>query len=142
MERLLRIQCSLMHAISIGQEEGDLLQSSKVIIAGGSPIGQDNLLATLPTWGPTFRLTLDLYIHSFDGRSLNYGFAELLRLTSTESECCAIGDRIPAIFTHRSGNLHIATQIGYNGNTFTDLKLVKRKWHQLELVQYVQSGKV
>ena len=108
----------------------------------GSPIGQGNLLATLPTWGPTFCLTFDLYINSFDGSSLNHGYAELLRLTSTDGDCCSIGDRIPVIFTHKNGHLHIATQIGTKGNEVRDVSLVKSKWHQLELVQYVQSGKV
>ena len=115
---------------------------SKVTIVGGLPVGKSNLLATLPTWGPTFRLTLDLYIHSFAGSSLNNGLAELVRLTSTDNNCCAIGDRIPAIFTHKSGHLYIATQIGTNGNEATTVNLVKGKWHQLELVQYVQSDKV
>ena len=112
------------------------------IIVGGTPIGQSNLLATIPTWGPTFRLTFDLYIYSFDGSSLKDGYAELLRLTTTEADCCSIGDRIPAIFTHKDGYLHIATQIGTNGNEVRNVNLVKRNWHQLELVQHVQSGKV
>ena len=112
------------------------------IIVGGTPIGQSNLLATIPTWGPTFRLTFDLYIYSFDGGNLKDGFAELLRLTVTENDGGSIGDRIPAIFTHKSGHLYIATQIGTNGNFARYEKLVKRKWHQLEFVQYVENGKV
>ena len=120
------------------------------IIVGGTPIGQGNLLATLPTWGPTFRLTFELYIYSFDGNSLKDGYAELLRLTTTDADCCSIGDRIPAIFTHRNGNYNgmewngiaIATQIGTNGNEYKYVKLVKRKWHQLALVQYESLGKV
>ena len=112
------------------------------IIVGGTPIGQGNLLATLPTWGPTFRLTLDLYIHSFAGSGLNNGFAELVRLTSTDNNCCAIGDRIPAIFTHKNGHLHIGTQIGSRGNQVKNVNLAKRKWHRLELVQYAESSKV
>ena len=99
-------------------------------------------MATLPTWGPTFRLTFDLYIYSFDGGNLKDGFAELLRLTVTENDGGSIGDRIPAIFTHKSGHLYIATQIGTNGNEVKYVNLIKRKWHQLELVQYVQSDKV
>ena len=112
------------------------------MISGGSPIGQSNLLATLPTWGPTFRLTLDLYIHSFAGSSLNNGMAELVRLTSTDNNCCAIGDRIPAIFTHKNGFLHIGTQIGSRGNQVKNVNLVKRKWHRLELVQNAENNKV
>ena len=108
----------------------------------GSPIGQGKLLATLPSWGPTFCLTFDLYINSFDGSSLKDGYAELLRLTSTDDDCCSIGDRIPVIFTHKNGNLHIGTQIGAQGNAVRDVSLDKSKWHQLELVQYVQSDKV
>ena len=109
----------------------------------GTPIGQENLVDTLSTWGPSYRIFIELYINSFTVANMAKGkWAEILRFTSTDNNCCNIGDRIPAIFTHKSGHLYIATQIGTNGNEVKYVNLIKRKWHQLELVQYVQSDKV
>ena len=67
-------------------------------------IAQNNLVARIPIWGPSFRISMDLYINSFDGPNLKNGMlAELLRFTSRDGNCCAVGDRIPAVFTDKRG---------------------------------------
>ena len=63
-------------------------------------------------------------------------WAELLRLTTTDNDCCRIGDRAPAIFTNKDGYLHIATQIGKYGNRVRDITIQKNRWYSLELSQY------
>ena len=106
-------------------------------------IGQNNLLSTLPTWGPTFRISLDLYINSFNGPNLKNGkLAELLRFTSREGNCCVIGDRIPAVFTNKRGFIQVATQIGTQGNKWRNVKLNKKTWHRLDILQYTWNNKV
>ena len=103
-------------------------------------IGQNNLLSTLPIWGPSFRISLDLYINSFDGPNLKNGMlAELLRFTSRDGNCCVIGDRIPAIFTHKRGFIQVATQIGTHGNKVKNVNLIEKTWYRVELVQRVFS---
>ena len=99
-------------------------------------------MATIPSWGPTFKVSLDFYINSFivNGPPNHHGWAELLRFTSTHtSHCCNIGDRIPAIFTNpgHGGYIHIGTQINQMGNKAKDLKdIEEKKWYKLELTQY------
>ena len=70
-------------------------------------------------------------------------WAELLRFTSTgDHDCCDIGDRAPAIFTHKDGYLHITTQIGKYGNRVRDVTIQKSRWYSLELSQYKFYDKV
>ena len=108
-----------------------------------SPISQGNLVTTLPTWGPSYRITFELYINSFDGANLKNGrLAELLRLTTTDSNCCAIGDRIPAIFTDKGGFIQVTTQIGTQGNKWKNVNLNKKTWYRLDLMQYSWNDKV
>ena len=86
---------------------------------------------------------MDLYINSFDGPNLKNGkLAELIRLTTTSGNCCGIGDRIPAIFTDKRGYIQVGTQIGSNGNRWTNVNLNARSWYKLDLMQYVWSNKV
>ena len=86
---------------------------------------------------------MDLYINSFDGPNLKNGkLAELIRLTTTNGNCCGIGDRIPAIFTNKRGFIQVGTQIGSNGNKWTNVNLNTRSWYKLDLMQYVWSNKV
>ena len=106
-------------------------------------VSRNNLLETLATWGPSYKISMDLYINSFDGPNLKNGkLAELIRLTTTNGNCCGIGDRIPAIFTDKRGLIQIGTQIGSNGNRWTNVNLNARSWYKLDLMQYVWSNKV
>ena len=105
-------------------------------------IEKETLVATIPSWGPTFKVSLDFYINSFivNGPPNHHGWAELLRFTSTHtSHCCNIGDRIPAIFTNpgHGGYIHIGTQINQMGNRAKDIKKIEeKKWYKLELTQF------
>ena len=86
---------------------------------------------------------MDLYINSFDRPNLKNGkYAELLRFTNTEGNCCAIGDRIPAIFTEKRGYIQVATQISHYGNKWRNVKLSKKAWHRLDILQYIWNNKV
>ena len=106
-------------------------------------ISQGNLITTLPTWGPSYRITFELYINSFDGANLKNGkLAELLRLTTTDGNCCAIGDRIPAIFTDKGGFIQVGTQIGNMGNKWKNVNLNEKTWYRLDLMQYTWNNKV
>ena len=106
-------------------------------------VSRNNLLETLAMWGPSYKISMDLYINSFDGPNLKNGkLAELIRLTTTNGNCCGIGDRIPAIFTNKRGFIQVGTQIGSNGNKWTNVNLNARSWYKLDLMQYVWSNKV
>ena len=104
--------------------------------ADGAPAVHSNLVGTIPTWGPAFRLKFILYINSFDAPNLKNGkFAELIRFSSRDGNCCEVGKRIPAIFTDRGGSIQVATQIGTHGNKLKNVNLDEKIWYSLELIQ-------
>ena len=112
-------------------------------ISVGSPATHNNLIATLPTWGPSYRIAFNLYVHSFRGRNLKSGkWAELLRFSRTNNNCCAIGDRIPTIMTNKGGFIQVGTQIGNIGNKWKNVNLNVKTWYRVELLQYVWNRKV
>ena len=95
-----------------------------------------NLLTTLPTWGPTFKVSLDIFINSFDGPNLGEGvWAEVLGFTNTTNNCCDPGDRLPAVFTHKNGHIRVDSQIGDNSNPYIggEIYLKEKTWYKLEV---------
>ena len=113
-----------------------------------------NLLNTLPTWGPAFKVSLDIFINSFDGLNLKHGvYAEVLRFTNTtdamntenlDPDFQILGSRIPVVFTHKDGYIIVASQIGDNNNYFIGghIPLKKKTWHKLEITQFSEDSKV
>ena len=109
------------------------------ILYPGTSIVSNNLLATIPSWGPTFRVTFDLYINSFvEGNQ--YGFSELLRFTATDNNFWSLGDAVPVVLTTQTG-IHIVTQIGSNNHWVAQTKLNEKTWYHVELVQHSHNNK-
>ena len=105
-----------------------------------------NLVTSLPTWGPAFKVSLDIFINSFDGQNLQHGvYAEVLRFTNTTNDCCDLGDRIPSVFTHKDGYINVASQIGDNNNYYGNYgngSLKEKTWYKLEIAQFSVNSKV
>ena len=101
-------------------------------------ITKDNLLATLPSWGDYFDISMELWIESFNTNS----YTELLRFTATNKDCCSAGDRIPAILAHKSGIIHVTSQVGTNGNAYKNFNIKTKTWTKVEIKQYKENGKV
>ena len=98
-------------------------------------------MATLPSWGEQFDLSLELWIGSYSGANKN-GWTELLRFTATNKDCCSAGDRIPAIFANKNGNIHVTSQVGTNGNANKNFNIKTQTWTKVEIKQYQENGKV
>ena len=103
-------------------------------------VTKDNLVATLPSWGKYFEISLKIWIESFSGN--NNGWSELLRFTATENDCCFAGDRIPAIFVNSDGNIYLTSQVGTNGNFYKNAHIKLETWIKVEIKQYPKNGKV
>ena len=69
-------------------------------------------------------------------------WAELLRFTNTEADCCSIGDRLQAVCVHRNGNIMVVSQIEEDGNWNKQFPLTEKTWYNLEMVQNVENNKV
>ena len=99
-------------------------------------------MATLPSWGDYFDISLEFWIGSYSGAFGKNGWTELLRFTSTNKDCCSAGDRIPAIFAHKNGFIHVTSQVGTNGNAYKNFNIKTQTWTKVEIKQYQENGKV
>ena len=103
-------------------------------------VTKDNLVATLPSWGQYFEVSLQIWVESYCGSK---GWTELLRFTSTENGCCSAGDRIPAIFVNSAGYIHVTSQVGTNGNYYQNVNIKLKTWTKVQIKQYPdENGKV
>ena len=103
------------------------------------------LLNTLPTWGPAFMVSLDIFINSFDGPNLRDGvWAEVLRFTNRAIEANTLGHRIPSIFTHKDGYIVVPSQIGDDNDRYIggNIYLEEKTWYKLEITQLPENSKV
>ena len=97
------------------------------------------LYATIPKWGRTFGVTFLLWIEAYPSEQ---PWAELVRFTSTEGNCCSQGDRIPAIFLHKDGFIYICSQIGTQPNRCQRVNVDLQSWTLVELTQDHEGNKV
>ena len=104
-------------------------------------ITKDNLVATLPSWGDQFDVSLELWIESFTPSNSN-GWSELLRFTATNKDMGSAGDRIPAIFAHKDGYIGVRSQVGTNANAAKNFNIQIKTWTKVEIKQYQENGKV
>ena len=69
--------------------------------------------------------------------------ANYLTFTATDSNCCDIGDRIPAFFVNSGGFLQLATQINSNRNHIAmSPNLEVNVWYTVEVEQFFQDYEV
>ena len=102
------------------------------------------MLRTIPSLGPEYRISLEVFVNSFTVPNMQDGYyADILHFTSTDGNCCEVGGRIPAIFTRKDNKMTVCTQIGTNGNYYNSFDFVKEKWIKLEIQQnYIGGGEV
>ena len=104
-------------------------------------ITKDNLVATLPSWGDQFDVSLELWIESFTPSNSN-GWSELLRFTATNKDMGSAGHRIPAIFAHKDGYIGVRSQVGTNANAGKNINIKTKTWTKVEIKQYIENGEV
>ena len=92
------------------------------------PDGSEEL-ATIPVWGPTWRVTFDLKITAFPTH-----WAGILHFTTGEN-CCKIGDRIPFVKLHKDNQLVILNAANNQGNHQTRVNLEVNRWYNIEISQ-------
>ena len=53
-----------------------------------------------------------------------------------------MGDRIPAIFYHSTGYLHIVSAVDKNADYYVNFNIDFEKWYHIEIAQTKMNGKV
>ena len=101
---------------------------------------RNNLLETIDSWGPLFKVTFDLMIHS----KVSSTWSSILSfkgnggLTNYDKH----GDRAPAIFYNKRGYLHFCNALDGNRNYCKDKTVDLNKWYRIEVEQVSMEGKV
>ena len=103
----------------------------------GMKVKRNNQIGTVASWGPTFRVAVDIIVHSAVA-----GWSSILRFTSTSHNCCNLGDRLPIIHYHSKGYLHITSAVNKNGNYYVNYNIDLKKWYHIEIAQTKMDGKV
>ena len=100
-------------------------------------VKKNNQIGTIASWGPTFRVAVDIIVHSAGS-----GDSSILRFTSTSHQCCKMGDRLPGIFFYSKGYLHITSAVNKNANYYVNYNIDLKKWYHIEIAQTKMNGKV
>ena len=90
---------------------------------------RNNQIGYIGTWGPLFRISFDLVIHSKPTPDVAEYYSILaFKGNGGTSDCCNVGDRVPVIMytpPQRNYNerLHLTTAIGSNGNDWKNYEV-------------------
>ena len=98
---------------------------------------KNNQIGTIDSWGPFFRVSFDLLIHSYenDGDHLS---VLAFKGNGGTSDCCENGDRIPFITVVSSNQelqLSFANSVNQNGNYYFDFYINLNTWYQIIIEQ-------
>jgi len=105
-------------------------------------VQKGNLIAVIPEWGPNFRITFDLNVHSMYSSHSN-GWANVLHFTASGKDCCSIGDRVPALWTNSKRNyLYFCSNVDHHGDycrTTTAGTFRTNSWYKIEIKQRFEA---
>merc|ERR1711915_196597 len=96
----------------------------------------NNLLATIPKWGPSFYVKFDLKVSSFKSKA-GHPYSAVLHFTSTNNVCCGFGSRVPGVFLTEDGNKAIFA-MSVDGNRLIHILspgLHEHRWYHFEIRQ-------
>ena len=91
-----------------------------------------NLIDTLSTWGPEYKVSLELKVNSFPTPAEDW--VEVLRFTDSDTADV----REPAMFANTAGFIEITPFTGIENRTYPNAKA----WHKFEMLQYLEGHKV
>ena len=103
-------------------------------------IVKNQLLKTIPIWGPQFCISFEMKINSMPKRNK---FLSIIHFT-TGGDCCKLGYRIPAIWTraNKEKTIHFTASLGNHGNTWVDIdNFIERQWYKV-IITYALDDKV
>ena len=109
----------------------------------GNKVKRNSKIGTIDSWGPTWRVSVDLIIHSYGGR-----YKSIIAFKGNDNNCCNNGDRVPAFWSHPTYGLHIVTSANGTMHNFnyTGIKLGKKfnivleqVWEKGTVIYYIHS---
>ena len=105
----------------------------------GAKIQDNKQIGTIDSWGPFFRVSFDLIIHSLN--PIHEG-SSLLSFRGNGAVCnnCKNGDRVPALFLH---NKHGVLQFSNNyDNDYRLMDIFLNNWYNIVIEQKLVNSEV
>ena len=123
-------------------KEIDDSEGCDVISGQGTNILRNNLLGTIESWGPLFKVSLDLQFHSIP---TSWTSVLAFKANGGESDYKQYGDRAPMITCHPNVGF-LRFQNSVNGNPHFGhkwrTKIEMGKWYHIEIEQSLSEAKV
>ena len=101
---------------------------------------KNNLLQTIDSWGPFFKVTFDLMVHSKP--TSHWSGLLAFKGNGGSSNVAKYGDRAPAIFYNQQGHLHFTNAVSGKVNYAFNKAINLGKWYRIEIEQASSNGKV
>ena len=99
-------------------------------------------IGTIASWGPTWRVSVDLIIHSY-GKWDGWGYKNIIAFKGNNgNKCCNNGDRVPQVWSHPTYGLHTVTSLNGVMHTFNYKGIKLGKKFNLVLEQAFINGEV
>ena len=101
-------------------------------------------IATIPSWGPLFRVSFDLMINSHaSGPGGRGGWSSVISFKGNggKKNSGSHGDRIPAVFMN-NGRLHFRTSVSGNSNYPLNSAVPLKRWLHVIIEQNYLNKKV
>ena len=107
-------------------------------------IKRNKEIGTHDSWGPLFRVSFDLIIHSFVKGKGKQGWTSVLAFKGNggKSNCCNHGDRIPDIALNKNGKLRVSNSVSGNKKHQFITNVGLNKWYNITVEQKQSNEKV
>ena len=101
-----------------------------------NPIKKSNLITTVPHWGPTWKVSFKLTVHSPPPKDT---YMSVFHFTTGEN-CCNVGDRIPALQVFNN-QLIFLNAVDNNGNFVVHWHYEVEKTQSIEIKQTLNDDR-
>ena len=107
-------------------------------------IKRNNEIGTIDSWGPLFRVSFDLIIHSYVEGKGKQGWSSVLAFKGNggKSHCCNHGDRVPDIALNKNGKLRVSNSVSGNKKYQVLSSVDLNKWYNITVEQKKDNEKV
>ena len=103
-------------------------------------VGENKLLGTIEGWGPLYRVSLDLIVHSHS--STTYSSVLSFKGNGASTDNDNYGDRIPIIQVGNNGYLYLISSVNGDNSYIVKTEIDLNNWYNIIIEQKLINRKV
>ena len=103
-------------------------------------VGENKLLGTIDSWGPLYRVSLDLIVHSHSNTTYSSVLSFKGNGASTDDD--NYGDRIPIIQVGNNGYLYLISSVNGDNSYIVKIEIDLNNWYNIIIEQKLINRKV